>query len=233
MYNRTRYFLLGCILLAPFTAKPATITVNTVCEVNCSTFDALTNGNSTAGAFDFGFIFGDGDTYSISGSYEASYSTADGSTISVDPAVTYTGSSASAGPDTISFSIFQSYFDTSCCTWAGLYTESVPLSLSNSAAPGSTVSGQLSFDGVGLGLIGPYGPGNYLGTQSANLDFGGLDASPFMSAEFDFAFAFAAGTQPGATASSSPEPVMAIPCGLGLILIGIVGRRRKRSGTSR
>jgi hypothetical protein len=230
MYYQTRFFLLGCILLAPFTAKPATITVNNVCEVNCSAPDTLTNDTSTDGSFGFVFAFGDGDSYDVSGDYSASYSSGDGSTIAVTPIVTYLGSAPSVANDTIDFALFQNYFDTSCCSWAGTYTETVPLSLSALAGPGSSVSGQLFFDGQGIGLVGPYGPGTYLQTVSAPMDFGALDTNPSLSAEFDFSFVFGAGTQPGVSASAStvPEPVTAIPSGLGLILIGLARRRRNR-----
>jgi hypothetical protein len=236
MFTQTRFFLLGCTLLAPFTAKPATITVNAVCEVNCSAPDSLTNGTSVSGPFDFTFAFADGDNYEISGNYAASYSTADGSAIGVDPSVAYLGAEPTAGADTIDFTLFQSYFDTSCCSWAGTYSESVPLSLSALAGPGSTVAGELFYDGQGVGLAGPYGPGNYLVNESASLDFGASDSNPELTADFSFAFQFAAGTLPGAISSSippTPEPALSIPCGLGLILLGSVRRWRNRSRTSR
>ena len=193
MFKQTRFYLLGCILLAPLTAKPATISVNSVCEVNCSSSDSLGNGASTAGSFDFGYLFGNGDAYDISGNYSASYSTADGSAISINPLVTYIGTMPSVATDTLDFSMFQSYFDTSCCTWAGLYSESIPLYLSNLAGPGSSISGELFYDGQGVGLVGPYGPGAYSETRSANLDFGNLNTSPFLAAEYDFSFVFWSG----------------------------------------
>ena len=176
----------------------------------------------------------DGDAYDISGNYSASYSTADGSAISINPLVTYIGTMPSVATDTLDFSMFQSYFDTSCCTWAGLYSESIPLYLSNLAGPGSSISGELFYDGQGVGLVGPYGPGVYSETRSANLDFGNLNTSPFLAAEYDFSFVFGAGTLPGADASAAtPEPELAIPCGLVLILASYLLRRQDRSSTSR
>lgn len=231
MYNLNRYFLLGCILLAPLTAKPATISVNSACQVNCPSSGALTDGTSTNGPFNFNVGFGDGDTYNVSGTYAASYSTANGSTIYFDPVVTYTGSVASVGNDTINISMIQSYYDTTCCTWAGEYTESVPLFLSSDAGAGSSISAQLLYDGVSVGLIGPYSAGTYLVSQSSDLDFGDLDTSPTLTAEYDFTVQFDEGTLPdaGAASSSTPEPIMTIPCGLGLVLIGLARRRGTRS----
>jgi len=233
MYGRTRYriryFLLGCTLLAPFTAQPATITINGTCEVGCPSTPALSDGTSVSSPFNFSFTFGNGDSYDISGTYAASYSITAGSTISVDPVVTYTGSAPSAGTDTINFSLLQDYFDAACCTWAGDYTESVPLTLSSLAGPGSTVSGELLYDGQSVGLVGPFGPGSYSVTKTTTLDFGALNNADTLSAAFNFQFVFGAGTLPDASAASTtPEPAGLILSGIGLLsLIGL--RRQIRS----
>jgi hypothetical protein len=233
----TRNFLpcvliLGLSLCAPFTAKSGSIDVNGTCEVGCSSQQFLSNGMSDAGAFNFLYTFADGDVYDIFGNYSASYSTLNGSTIAIDPEFTYEGTSPSVKNDTLDLSFSQGYFDTSCCTWAGTYTESVPLSLGASAGPKSTISGQLLYDGKSVGLVGPFGPGTYFVTQSANLDFGALDDSPDLLGDYQFSVKFARGALPGASAGSTntPEPVTPLLCGLGLIMLGGFARSRKRSG---
>jgi hypothetical protein len=226
--------ILGLTFCAPFTAKSASIDVNGTCEVGCPSTPPLSNGESTSGTFDFDYSFLDGDVYNFAGNFSATYSTVDGSTISVDPTITYEGLGSSAGADVLDFNLKQDYFDTSCCTWAGTYYETVPLFLSSTAGPGSKIEGQLLYDDKSVGLVGPFGPGSYSESKSADLDFGALDTSPTLSADFEFKVGFRLGTLPGTDASSTsaaPEPAMAIPCGLGLILIycGLLRRKHSRS----
>jgi hypothetical protein len=229
--------ILGLTFCAPFTAKSASIAVNGTCEVGCPTSPALHNGQSTSGSFDFDYTFVDGDIYNVAGTYSASYSTVDGSTISVDPTITYEGHSPSVGPDVLDFNTKQDYFDPSCCTWAGTYYETVPLFLSSTAGPGSKIEGQVLYDNKSVGLVGPFGPGSYSESKSANLDFGALDTNPTLVADFELKVGFEPHTRPGADASSSsaaPEPAMVIPGGLGLILIycGFLRRKQSHEATS-
>jgi len=235
--NYTRRFtpyslILGVTFFAPSIVKSASINVNGNCEVGCSFAAPLSNGQSTSGTFNFDYTFLDGDIYNFAGNYSATYSTLNGSTISIDPTITYEGVTPSVGTDTIDFNLTQDYFDSSCCTWAGTYYETVPLFLASTAGPGSTIAGQVSYDGESVGLVGPFGPGTYSVSESANLDFGGLDTDPTLLADFEFLDKFAAGTLPDTTASSTnatPEPAMFFPCGLGLILISYGFRRRNHS----
>lgn len=226
--------ILGLTFCAPFTAKSASIDVNGTCELGCLVSPPLSNGQSTSGTFDFDYTFVDGDIYNIAGSYSATYSTINGSTISVDPTVTYEGPGKSAAADALDFNLSQDYFDTSCCTWAGTYYETVPLFLASSAGPGSKISGQVLYDDKSVGLVGPFNPGSYLESKSADLDFGSLDTNPTLIADFDLTLKFGKNTLPGTDAgstSAAPEPAMAIPCGLGLILIycGFLRRKHSRS----
>jgi len=224
--------ILGLTFCAPFTAKSASIDVNGTCEVGCLVSPPLSNGQSTSGTFDFDYTFLDGDIYNVAGNYSATYSTLDGSTISVDPTVTYEGPGKSVAADALDFNLSQDYFDTSCCTWAGTYYETVPLFLASTAGPGSKISGQVLYDDKSVGLVGPFNPGSYSVSKSANLDFGALDTNPTLIADFEFTVKFGKNTLPGTDASSTsaaPEPAMAIPCGLGLILIYCGLRRRKDS----
>jgi hypothetical protein len=233
--NLTRFtpcgLILGLSLCAPFTARSASIAVDGTCELGCSFAAPLSDGQSTSGTFDFDYTFLDGDTYDVAGSYSASYSTLNGSTISVNPIVTYEGADPSVGADMIDFQLTQDYFDASCCTWAGTYSETVPLTLAATAGPGSTISGQVLYDGQSVGLVGPFGPGAYSFSESANLDFGALDSDPTLLADFELKANFGAGTLPGTSgsANAAPEPPTGVPFGLGFILIYYGLRRRNRS----
>jgi len=226
--------ILGLTFCAPFTAKSASILVNGTCEVGCAISPPLSNGESTAGTFDFDYTFLDGDIYNVAGNYSATYSTVDGSTIKVDPTITYEGPGKSAAADTLEFNLSQDYFDTSCCTWAGTYYETMPLFLASTAGAGSKISGQVLYDDKSVGLVGPFSPGSYSESKSANLDFGGLDTNPTLISDFEVTVKFGKNTLAGTDASSTsaaPEPAMAIPCGLGLILIycGLLRRKHFRN----
>lgn len=220
-------------LAAPIALRAEAVSVNAVCVVgNCASPDALSNGQSTSGTFNVSLTFGDGDSYDVSGNYSASYSTVNGSTISINPVVTYTGAAPSLGTDTIQLNALQNYFDPSCCTWAGNYSESIPLVGVGGFGAGSEMSGQLLYDGQSVGLVGPLpAPGNYLQNKSANLDFGALDTDPTLKAEFEFTFIFGQGTSSGASegASSSPEPASLLLCGLGLLALTCGAYRRNRA----
>jgi len=208
--------MLAFLIGAPFTSRAGVIDINGTCEVNCPTQPPVSNGESQSGTFNFNYTFGDGDTYNISGAYDGSYSSTTGSYILATPTVTYVGASPAVGADTVTFDLLQGYYDAGPGSWAGTYTEYVPLSLD--APAGSTISGQVLYDGESVGLVGPYGPGSYFVQKSTSLDFGDLDTSDTLSADYNFVFSFVAGTTSGQGGSSTPEPVMTIPCLLCLAL---------------
>ena len=105
------YLVFALSLAAPFAMRAEAVSVNSVCEVgNCASPDSLGNGQSTSGSFNVNLTFGDGDSYNLTGSYAASYSTLDGSTIAINPVVVYTGVAPSLGTDTIQVAALQKYF---------------------------------------------------------------------------------------------------------------------------
>jgi hypothetical protein len=233
MHRFNLYLVLGLTLAAPLVARGAAIIVNSTCEAGqCVTGGFLGNGQSTSGTLDFDYTFPDGDSYDISGDYSASYSSTDGSTISIEPVVTYIGTGLSADTDTIDLTMLQNFFDLKCCTWAGLYTESIPLTGEGSFGAGSEMYGQLYYDSVGVGPVGPFpAPGNYFETTTTDLDFGALDTNPTLAADFELDFTFGAGTAPGASEAASSltaEPASLALSGLGLFALGFGAYRRNR-----
>ncbi len=229
------YAIPGLMMLLPLAAKPGAVMVNGTCLAgfDCTTAglqgSALGDGQSTSGTVSTTLSFADGDTYLITGTFGASYSHLNGSTISAFPVVEYTGAGPSAGNDVINFTLLQDYVDPLPGTWAGSYTETVNLKATGTFGAGSTMSGQLLYDGVGLPVAGPFAaPGSYVVSNTEPLDFGPLDTSNFLAAMYQFNFAFNAGTQPDASADSpTPEPVMMAPGGLALLAFGGLWSRRK------
>jgi len=236
--------LLGFMLCAPL-AKPGTVIVNGVCYVSvltCPDVDSVSDPSYDPGPGSVGSSFNfdvtvNGDIYNVVGAYSASYSGNTGSSMTVNDVITYTGNNgATAQADTVTFDVYQDFFDDSCptCSWAGTYTENIPLILT---APG-TIYGQYLYDGLTVGAAGPYGPGTYNYSNSADLDFGGScvsntctgsDYNATLSADYNQVITFSAGTTAGEGATTTPEPAMAIPCGLGLLLVMYGVRRRTHS----
>jgi hypothetical protein len=224
------------LLLLPSAAFAGAVQINGTCVVGTcpppsGPGDALQFGQSigpTNGSYSL--TFANTDAYLITWSFAAWY-TASGTEIIADPIATYTRANPSIGNDVISINFFQNYYDNSPGSWDGAYTETVPLALLGSVGAGSTVSAELFYDGQGLGLVGPFGPGYHFGQNTVNLT--GLTAST-LAAEYEFTFNFAAGTLTGGTAESVPEPYEALP--LGLALAGLVCSRlvvRRRSSYTR
>lgn len=151
---------------------------------------------------------GDGDTYSIAWTYSASFN-AGGTNIAFDPTVTYTGATPTTSTDVITLDMFENYFATLGIggNWNGAYTENVALALSG-AGPGSSVTGQLCYDGTCLAALTQSGNGSSNQTNTQTLT--GLTSNT-LSAEFEYTFDFAPGT------GSIPEPAQTLPVGLALL----------------
>lgn len=224
-HPKKRYSLVAFLLLLPSVVLAGDIQIDGVCVLGTcppptGTSDALQLGQSigpTPGSSSVAF---GADPYSVAWTFAAAY-TALGTSLSVDPVVTYTGASPSTTNDVITFNFFQNYYDASAGTWNGAYTETIPLNILGNVGAGSTASAELFYDGQGLGLVGPFGPGYHYGQNTVSLT--GLTAST-LSAEYEFTFDFQPGTLTGASESSPvPEPYQALP--LGLALAGLVCRR--------
>lgn len=239
MYPRLRSFSIGLIsiCIAASSAKPAALLLNGTCEVgNCTSVDSIGLGQNI-GPSAFAFIYADGpDTYNLSGTYAASYSSA-GTFIVLNFSVIYTGISPSTGNDTLTFDMLQDYFDSGPGTWDGTYTETVPITIGGQVGTSSSVSANLFYDGQGVGQVGPFvGPGSYNGTQSADLT--GLDGDT-LGADFQFVFDFTPGTQPGAgstvllSPAPIPEPPQSVPAALALFALFGACLVRRRSRASR
>jgi len=207
----------------PLLGVSATVAINGVCVNGSCTPTPVTYGigNSQSGSTSNGVLVGT-DAYSTATTYSVGVASDGGTFINFLPTVSYVGTSASTTTDTITVDLLASIYDAGAANWNGTYTEHVPLIV----ATGSTASAELFADGVGVGLVGPYGAGTYNVTESANLT--GINGATLNYA-YDFTFTFAAGTAPGATDSSPavPEPATMIPAALGLVGFGLMALRRR------
>ena len=235
LFTLKRYSLkLSLLFAAPLLAFPAAVQVNGTCAYgSCSNVDVLNEGQSVNGSFSYLYTFGNGDQYQISSPFSASNSSTDGTNISFNPAVTYLGNSSQANApsqaDVLVIDLLQKY------NWAGsttgYYDEDTTASMSGPVGPGSTYEAQLFFNGNGLGLMGPYGPGTHTGTGEVYLS----NLSNPLSADFQFTYRFGAGSAPGAGIATVPSTA-AVPepsswaCVLGgFVSLAWMGLRGKRS----
>ena len=177
-------------------------------------------GASTSGTLNYTYQFADGDDYSIKGIYSASYSTVTGLKVEFSPIITYTGnngntSAASAGADILTLNLFQNFYDSNPGVWSSPppYCEQFGATI----ATGNTASGDLMFDGQGIGVLSQ-GPGTKSQTACAGLQFtAAQDASSYLNGDFDEVFTFAKSTAAGTVTSVTPTPE---PTTLGLGLLG-------------
>ncbi len=217
--------LLSSLLLVPSLALPAALSVNGTCELgSCASPDSISYPTVIPTTpFNFTYTVGS-DTYALTGTYTTGY-TDSGSNIGITLSAVYTGSAPSTAADTINVHLLQNIFDDSAGSFDGAYSEHIPVKV----GAGSMFTGQLSFDGQGIGTIGPLSAGTYDITKTANLT--GLDGNT-LSADYNLIFAFAAGTAPGtgtSVLSSVPEPTQTIPIAFGLVVFGLGAFRRKQA----
>jgi hypothetical protein len=183
------------------------------------------NSAYNATSFNQTVTFGNGDVYDVSGSYFASYTANGGTLASINPTVTYVGSSPSVANDAITLSFTQAFFDSRPGTWDGQYTSSTPVNIFGTVGAGSSLTAEVFYDGQSLGSeTGTSGVLNSVKTLT------GLDGDTLTS-NYELSYNLNAGTQPGAGASSSsvPEPAEALPMGLGLAGVLYAVARRKKS----
>jgi hypothetical protein len=187
---------------------------------------ALTQGQSTYGSPTSTITLANGDPFSISLAYSASFG-ANGTSTAYAPTVTYTGGSAlpaASGYDSITVDYLQSY--SGAGSFDGTYNEVIPLVLGNYM----TASGFATVGTTALPVISLSGPGSYTGTGSAdveNLPYGSL------TEEYSITFDFFAGAAAGVSGSSptplvTPEPSQIIPIALGLAGFGLLASFRRR-----
>jgi len=201
----------------------------------CGTTPELTAGE-TSGPTSFSFLYtaGSGDQYTIAGQYAASFVAPDYLTVfSADVTATYTGNKGTtSAADSFTVDVLSNFYDSDCCTWAGLYTENVVLP-SFTAPPGSSFVGNFLWDGVGIQPL----TFTAAGSQSASATLG--DPNPpydptftqaLLTADFDAQFTFAAGTTAGdgVAVVSTPEPFGVYPVMLVGMWLGLVWMQKRR-----
>ena len=213
--------VLALALAMPGLALPAALSVNGTCELNsCSPVDTLNDGGATSGSVNFTYTFANGDRYQVSGAYSTGNSSTDGTSLSFNPAVVYLGTASNANApsqaDSLTMNFLQNY--NFAGSLDGYYFENLTSSISGPIAADSTYTAQLSYNGNGLGVLGPYGPGTNSGFNQQNLT--GL-TSPLM-ADFNFIYSFGAGSDPGSGIATVNPAATPEPSSVLLLLAGAV-----------
>ncbi len=212
------------------------IATTTCLQGDCSMPDQLTYGTGFGpNAFSFGITTTNGNPYTIAGNTTASY-TSNGSLFRVNMTATYTGTMATTATDTFVVDVFQNIFDDSPGSWAGDYTNATGATVGSGLGAGSSFSVNLFWDGVPVGLLGPYTtPGMYNQFITSSLDFGDQDGAALLQGDYRFYFTVGAGTGPGEVDASTPytpEPAETAPLALLLAFGGYRLWRRRNNVVS-
>ncbi len=221
--------LFASFLAASALAFGSSITVNGTCEAGSCPVPpgsgALTSGSSIpVTAFNFTYTFGNGDIYDVIGDYSAANSVA-GTSIGFNVTVVYEGTTPSQA-DVLTIDDFQNYTVTTGLS--GTYFENTAAAFGGGLGSGSSLSAQLSYNGTGLGELGPF---SAAGSQSKST-FVSLSGTA-LAADFQFTFDFGAGSKPGSYISTVPEPAGIVPVaallGMGLAIAAFrrAGQRTK------
>jgi hypothetical protein len=216
---------------------------STCLDASCSSPDVIGVPplSSSVGPVAFSDLYtaADGDQYSIAGHYDASYASRI-PVFSFILSAVYAGNSTGMGPsvaaDTFSVNVLEDFYDPSCCTWSGTFTESIPVVITNGVGTSTSSAVQFLWDDESVGLVTFTGPGNYY--QFVSTDLGSYPpcdvfCDPYLQGDAQAVFSFGAGTQYGAAIDvlgtrPAPEPVEVIPvAGLVLGLVWMRMRQRK------
>jgi hypothetical protein len=227
--RRSLIVLSACLFTFSFQALANTVSVNGTClQGTCASPGVLLPGQSTAGTFAGSLTFGNGDAYSITGSWNNS-ETSDGLGISIDPVATikFLGSSGggpAVGNDFMDMLFVQGYQVnfTSGVFGAGLFGTTT-----GSFGSGSTITFLANINGTPLAGSGPLAlPGNFVFFNGSN-SVGGI-TNPLLLT-FEYQVNFGAGTLPGAAVyidQALPEPSSLMLLASGLVA-GLAALRRK------
>jgi hypothetical protein len=217
------------------------------CTSSALAAGALALGGSTTGPYSFNVTASDGDIYNVAGTFNNTFN---GTTfLGFFPTVTYEGNTIHGGvpaiaQDTVTLDMLQDFtYPGNNISWAGKYTETLPLVLTPG---GSQASGQVLYStvtGSGTtvdagGTVGELGPafGSGMYTLKGMNNISPLDGN-YLAADFQFTFQFAGGTatpvgsyisSPGAV----PEPAQTIPAAMGLVGLLLFKVRKLRLGNA-
>jgi hypothetical protein len=220
-----RSFLAAAVcLIAPTLAFSTAVSINGSCPVgSCSNVDTLPEGGGLDGSLSTTYTFQNGDPYQITGHYGATSSADEGTNLNVNVTAVYLGTTPSQR-DVLSISFLQNFALSGSLD--GYYDEDTQASVLGATGPGSTFAAQLSYNGNGLGVMGPYGDGYNTGTGEVFLT--GL-TSP-LAADYNFVYTFGSGSEYGATISSLalPEPGYGVVVGLLLAFVGLLKFKRSK-----
>lgn len=216
------------LLFASLPLFANTVSVNGTClQGTCASPDVLLPGQSTAGTFAASYTFGNGDAYSITGSWNNSESS-DGLGIGIDPIATIkflgNGNGPSVGNDFMDMLFVQGYQVnfTSGVFGAGLFGFAT-----GGLGGGSTIQFLANINGTPLAGSGVFALPSTFSFFNGSNSVSGITNPLILT--FEYQVNFGAGTLPGATVyidQSVPEPGSLVQLASGL-LTGLAAIRKR------
>jgi hypothetical protein len=221
--------LAALLSIATLPALANTVSVNGVClQGTCGSPDVLLPGQSTAGTFAGNYTFGNGDGYSITGSWNNSESS-DGLSIGIDPiaTITFLGSSSggpAVGNDFLDLLFVQGY---QVNFSSGVFSDGVFGYTTGSFGSGSNLQFLANINGTPLSGSGVIALPAIFTYFNPNNPVSGI-TNPLLLT-FEYQTNFGAGTIPGTVVYIDqvvPEPSSLVLLASGL-LGGLAAIRRK------
>jgi hypothetical protein len=207
----TRTLMLTATMLAiPATCLPAALSINGSCEMgSCSSPTLLSVGGDESGTFSFVYTLLDTDKYLVTGTYAASFPGTTNISFHTDVAFLGNSTDTTSHADNLTIDYLSGYDFTG--DGSGTYFANSTLWLPPGANAGSFTTGELFYNDMSTGLMGPYFGETHMNFSTSR----DLTLSGPLEADYRFAYSLTGGATP------VPEPAEFGSLVLGFCIIGI------------
>lgn len=222
-YTKRIVMLAAAILALPVLSLPAALSINSTCELgSCSSPALLSAGGNESGTFSVVYTLLDTDQYLVTGTYAASFPGTTSINFHTDIAYLGNATNTTSHADNLTIDYLTGYDFAG--DGSGTYVANSTLWLPVGTNVGSFTTGELFYNNMSTGLMGPYfGETHTAFSTSRNLTLSGP-----LEADFRFAYSLTG----GATPVSEPAELGSVAIGLCILGIAAFNRLRRLRYTS-